>query len=374
MIITLTRTKKTALKRLVNQILSIKSPKLRFLAKVIGTIVAAFPASKYGPLYYRCLEYDKSSALKENKGDYEAHSQLSDGSKQELLWWRLNIDSMYHWISPPLIHSVMHCDASAEGWGTDFLGQKAGGGWHPEEYDLHINPKELLAIYYAIKTFVEQLRHTHLKVFSDNTTAVGCITNMGSSKSSVCNRITKEIWELCIKYGVWLTCAHIPGIHNVEADTESRRNYEDAEWMLNPRIFHHACKVLPFHPDLDCFASRLNSQLAAYVSYRPDPFCTYVDAFTLTWKDFHPYLFPPFSLLPRVLQKAKIERVEAMIVAPFWPTQPWFTMLRQLLTVDIVIQPHATNLILPNKPHKTHPLASQLHLIIGVLSGENTSV
>ena len=39
---------------------------------------------------------------------------------------------------------------------------------------------------------------------------------------------------------------HIPGKENFEADFESRRGYKDAEWMLNPKIFNEAQKILSF--------------------------------------------------------------------------------------------------------------------------------
>ena len=48
--------KEKGLKRLVNQLFSMKNPSIRFLAKVIGTIVSVFPAVKYVPFYYRALE------------------------------------------------------------------------------------------------------------------------------------------------------------------------------------------------------------------------------------------------------------------------------------------------------------------------------
>ena len=52
MSIKLTPQKEKNLKRLVNQLFFMKSPSIRFLAKVIGTIVSVFPAVKYAPLYY----------------------------------------------------------------------------------------------------------------------------------------------------------------------------------------------------------------------------------------------------------------------------------------------------------------------------------
>ena len=58
-----------------------------------------------------------------------------------------------------------------------------------------------------------------------------------------------------------------------------RKCYRDAEWMLNPEIFQKAIKHLKFKPDLDCFASRLNTQLPKYISCKPDPYAYLIDAF-----------------------------------------------------------------------------------------------
>ena len=117
--------KKILLKKLVNQLLTIKYPKIRFVARVLGTVVAAFPGSKYGPLYYRHLDIDKTIALKTHSGNFDAHVELSKESLTELRWWKGNVDDMYNWISPPPIRHEMYCDASDTGWGVKFV-RKSG--------------------------------------------------------------------------------------------------------------------------------------------------------------------------------------------------------------------------------------------------------
>ena len=84
MTVSLTPQKKATLKNLVNQLLTIRSPTIRFLAKVVGTLVASFPGSKYGPLYYRSLDIDKTNAFATQAGNFDAHVQLSEDSIQEL--------------------------------------------------------------------------------------------------------------------------------------------------------------------------------------------------------------------------------------------------------------------------------------------------
>ena len=75
---------------------------------------------------------------------------------------------------------------------------------------------------------------------------------------------------------MFITCAHIAGKENVVADLASRREYKQAEWMLNKAIFQQAVRHFGFKPDIDCFATRANAQLETYVSRQSDPYATHI--------------------------------------------------------------------------------------------------
>ena len=141
-----------------------------------------------------------------------------------------------------------------------------------KEKALHINCKELLAVYYSLRSLKTYFQNKHVKIFSDSQVGVQIINKMGTTKSSICNEIIKNTCPFCVKNKIWITAAHIPGAENVIKDYESRKSYNDAEWMLNPEIFQKAIKHLKFKLDLDCFASRLNTQLLKYILYKPDPY------------------------------------------------------------------------------------------------------
>ena len=55
--------------------------------------------------------------------------------------------------------------------------------------------------------------------------------------------------------------------------------------------------------DIDLFASRLNAQLPNYNYWPPDPGSSAVNAFSIPWQSHMFYAFPPFSLIPRCVQK-----------------------------------------------------------------------
>ena len=72
--------------------------------------------------------------------------------------------------------------------------------------------------------------------------------------------------------------------------------------MPYPKMFNEAQKILPFHPSIDCFATRINTQLSEYFSRRSDPEAKFIDAVTVNWCPYFCYLFPPFILLACVLE------------------------------------------------------------------------
>ncbi|KAA6333830.1 MAG: hypothetical protein EZS28_053122, partial [Streblomastix strix] len=50
-------------------------------------------------------------------------------------------------------------------------------------------------------------------------------------------------------------------------------------------------------------------------------------ALNQTWKKELPWIHLPIPLLPAVLKKIREEKIEAMIIAPLWPGQIWYTEL-----------------------------------------------
>ena len=193
----------------------------------------------------------------------------------------------------------------------------------------------------------------------DNTTAVSCIMNMGTSHSKPlipCNHITFEIWEWCIYHSVWLSIAHIPGVANVLADKASRLNTYHTEWMLSRKIFAKSIAKLGVTPQIDLFASRLTYQLEPYISYQPDPGPLAVNAFHSDWSEFTFYAFPPFSIIQHTLSKIREDQATGRLIVPKWPTQTWYPqLLKMLLQHPIMLPRGKTMLTLPSQPAAVPP-------------------
>lgn len=139
--------------------------------------------------------------------------------------------------------------------------------------------------------------------------------------------------------------------------------------MLNPTLLNKAPDKLQARPDVDMFASRLNKQFPRYISFRPDPGASLVDAFSAQWNELNGYYFTPFSAIPKVLQELEQDKATGILVIPRWPTQVWYSMaMRMLISCPVLLQHSARQLMLPSHPQKVHPLHKKLDLLICHLS------
>ena len=349
---------------------------IRKFSSIIGLLVAAFPAVLYGPLHYRYMEKDKTENLKINLGKFDKYMIISDKSLEEMVWWERNIGLAFGYInkdSNP--DTFIYSDASLSGWGCKYNDKCTKGYWSLEEKSLCINALELKAIFYGIKTLVEAKYTKHLRIMTDSMTAVWCINKMGTSHSEICNSLTKEIWEYCIIYKIWISAAHILGKNNVIADSLSRSSNLDTEWMLNPTFFKIGCNKLSFHPNIDLFATYVNNQIDTFVSFLPDPKSYTTDAFSINWQDWNFYAFPPFSLLPRVLKKIREDGAKGIVVCPNWPSQAFYPMLADMvIQKPIKISARKNLLVMPNNLMLSHRLAKNLCLLICLVSGRDSEV
>ena len=293
----------------------------------------------HGPLYYRALEGDKTLALRHCKWNFDHLMKLSPPARQELEWWVKNIPTAYNVISHGQPNYTLTTDASHTGWGAVFQDKTTGGPWSVTESQHHINYLEMLALFLGLKTYCSALRETHIRARLDNTTAIAVINHMGTSHSDDCNILGKEIWEWCIERNIRISAAHIPGIANTEADYESRNSSVNTEWSLNDDCLTHALSQIDFIPDVDLFASRLNTKFPSYVSFRPDPGAVAIDAFAQNLANLKFYT--------------------------------WYPPAMQMCTqTPVRLEPGKKLLSLANAPEQTHPMHKTLSLLVCLLSGK----
>ena len=343
---------------------------LRALAQLLGNMIATIPANPYAKLFSKKLEILKITKLREHAGNYETMVELTEQDKIDLDWWIENIQVSVK----PIVRSqpdiIIYTDASNAGWGCHVpnTDQTTSGRWSMIEQTSHINVLELLAVSYSLKSLFREDRNVHIRIMTDNTVTMLTLQNQGSTASASCNEVCRKIWLWCLERNIWISLAHCPGKLNVEADLASRNFNDDTEWCLNKSIFVKICKRFGT-PQVDIFASRLNKQIARFYSWQPDPSAAAVDAFTVSWTYDYIYAFPPFSIIPRVLQKIQLDGCAAILITPVWPNQPWFTTILQMLVAPpLLFQVKPDTLKLCHKPDIVHPLVPDLTLMATRLS------
>ena len=181
------------------------------------------------------------------------------------------------------------------------------GGFTP-----YINYLELLAAFYALQTFAANAQNLHVQLKLDNSTAISYLSNMGGSKSDSLNFLARQLWEWCMMQNIFIRVQHIPGHMNLAADQLSRTFSYNLEWSLNTNVFQQITQ-LTLVQDIDLFASSLNAKLSRFVSWHPKPGAEVVNAFSINWSNLKCYMFPPFSLLPRVLRQISVDRALVLV-------------------------------------------------------------
>jgi len=215
-------------------------------------------------------------------------------------------------------------------WATD--ASKWGGGfqfgldyrvrpWSLDEVKFHINILECLMVLHVIEEMGPACRGRRCLAWCDNTSAIQAI-NTGRSRSNVMMQIVRRIHLACIRYDMQLWLVHIPGVHNITADSLSRGvlGARVANWSLIPQCMRR-WRDAAGEFDLDAFddASGSTAQAPRFRSEtRP-----------LSGADFRGkrvWAFPPVELLEQFWKEAVLwgaASVTAIVPAASVPAEGW---------------------------------------------------
>lgn len=291
--------------------------------------------------------------------------ELSSNILPDLTWWERNILVSRNYITPQTYKLEIFTDASRSGWGAVCNNERANGQWKESELKYHINYLELQAAFFGLKCFAPNMTNCAILMRIDNTTAISYINRMGGIQFPHLNDLTRAIWKWCEERNLWLFASYINTRDNKEADTESRRVNPDTEIQLCTSSFLEITEKFG-EPEIDLFASRTNAKCRVYVSWKPDPDALSVDAFTISWKKYYFYCFPPFAIIQKCLQKIVSEQSTGIFVFPYWPTQVWFPLLSNIIISDIIFLKNSIR-----SDYRIH-LPVQTTLAAAIVSGKHS--
>jgi len=356
-------------------ILKEKSISIRQLSKLIGTLSASVMAVLPGPLHYRLLQVQKTKALLESHQSYDANITLPPEVRKEITWWTSHLRE---WngksVITPSPDLIITTDASKKGWGAICQQVATQGVWGINEKNLHINALELMAVLFAVKAYTKELNNCHIHVRVDNMTTMAHINRMGGTRSPTLIAITKDLWQYCLSNKITITAEHLPGVLNTIADRWSRVFLDRSNWKLDPSILPQLERNWGV-TEIDLFVDRLTTQKAKYVSWRPDPGATAVDAFSIKWNQTLAYAFPPFNMINQTLAKTRKEKATIILITPVWQAQSWYPVLLEMAIEDPILLPQLHNL-LTSPQGVVHPLIKDQSLTLAAwkICGKNSEI
>ncbi len=158
---------------------------------------------------------------------------------------------------------------------------------------------------------------------------VSHINRQGGSWSRTLDRLARHLLLWSQYKFLSLRTVHVPGILNLVADFLSSQKLRPGVWMLNHQTVSQIWDLFG-KAEVDLFASQESSQCPLWFSLS-SPTTLGIDVFAHWWPNVMLYAFPPIKLIPAVLCRVKVSSARLLLIAPFWPSQTWFSEITSLL-------------------------------------------
>lgn len=253
---------------------------------------------------------------------------LDEFCKREILFWKENILKIN--VRDCFLHREPNCfiysDASDTGCGAvitlnrDTICHKM---WEQSERCKSATWRELASIEFSLESFVELLKFTHVKWYTDNR-AVATIVEVGSMRRDL-QEIAINIFQLCIRNNISIDIQWVPREQNVRADYISRLIDPD-DWQITEEFFHELEDLWGPHT-VDCLANYYNCKIKRYFSRFWNPNTSGVDFFVQKLNNENCLVVPPVSIISRVLHYLRNQRAKATVVVPLWPSANYWPLV-----------------------------------------------
>ena len=349
----------------------------RVFLSLLGKLSAASQFVVLGKLHLRPLQMALFAQWKPHAHPLEHPILINAQIRQQLEWWN-NKGRFISGVTlkPSLPTRTLFTDASLSGWGAHLEpeGLLCHGVWTPDQSVLHINILEMKAILLALKQCHQYVANSTVLIATDNSSVVSYLKKQGGTHSpSLC----MEVWDTllwCNQEGIDPLVRHLPGKSNILADRLSRLSKPIAtEWTLDQTICNSILSMTGF-PNVDLFATRLNKRLPLYVSPIPDANALAIDAMSMNWDGMHAYAFPPFALIPAIINKIRQHHCKIVLVAPLWAEMSWFPDILRLLVAPPIRIPSVQNLLTQVDQRLVHQNPGNLKLHAWSLSADLSQI
>ena len=180
------------------------------------------------------------------------------------------------WASPAVLQGLplatketevtLFTDASISGWGAKLGSRLTQGLWSASQRSWHINVLEMQAVINAVRDFLPHLRFRVVCLLCDNAVTVAYIKNEGGTRSYTLMQMTISLLKWCDRKTIMLVPIHLPGVHNIQADSLSRVSQTlNTEWAMAMERLRPVFAQWG-EPQVDLFATFASHQVCFVVS------------------------------------------------------------------------------------------------------------
>ena len=307
------------------------------LHRLLGMLVFMASLVRRGWLRLRPVQWWAATAWCQRTGNWSDRIQVPQWVLSEVAWWSSRAVLQGLPLAAKETEVTLFTDASSSGWGAQLGSRPTQGQWSASQRSCHINVLEMQAVIYAVRDFLPHLRYRVVRLMCDNAVTVAYINNEGGTRSHTLMQMTIRLLKWCDSKVITLVPVHLPGERNIPADSLSRVGQTlTTEWTMAMESLWPVFAKWG-EPQIDMFATFANRRLVKFVSPYPDPRAEWTDAMSISWDKERGllYAFPPFKMVPQVLQKiAQSPGVQVILIARLQPAASWFPELMDLSQED----------------------------------------
>ena len=340
----------------------------RDLCRLLGMLVIMTSLVQRGRLRLCPVQWWAATAWCQRTGSWSDRITVPQWVLSEVAWWASPAVLQGLPLAAKETEVTLFTDASSSGWGAQLGSRSTRGQWSASQRSWHINAVKMQAVINAVKDFLPHLRSRVVRLMCDSAVTVAYIKKGGGGGREAPDRTLWCRWPYGCSSGanrkaITLVPMHLPGVHNILADSLSRVIQTlNTEWtMAMERLWPMFAKW--GEPQVDLFATFANRGLIKFVSPYPDPWAEWTDTMSMPRDNGRGllYAFPPFKMVPQVLQKipqspgvrviliARLQqdcpkkirsrcslRVKTCWLKTFWWATGWWTLVttgRQIYTL-----------------------------------------
>ena len=176
----------------------------------------------------------------------------------------------------------------------------------------HFRGNEVVMV---LQSYIQLIKGKVIKHWSDNMNVTRIL--LSGSKKVCLHNLALEIFKLCFQNGIQFHSGWVLRSLNQISDT-ILKDIDKDDFMLNPDIFAVADIIWGPHTT-DTFSSFKTRQVPRFCSRWFSPFMENLGAFSASWQGENSWLFPPPSIVSRVIKHLIFSKADATLIIPFWP-------------------------------------------------------